>query len=196
MPNWCENTVTITGSKEDIDNVIEFLKDAESEFSFDRIMPYPEPFWSMDDKARAGKFEPFDVDDGYNSGGYEWCSFNWGSKWPAYEVSRCRLSANEIQYSFDTPWAPPIGVLDELASKMPRLAIEAYYREPGMMFEGERKYANGELETSMERELQSEDCEDEEEIDTDQEDIPENLSPDGEDDGDRPTLPSSSPFSP
>lgn len=194
MPNWCENTVTITGSKEDIDNVIEFLKDAESEFSFDRIIPYPEPFRSMDDKAGAGKFEPFD--DGYNSGGYEWCSFNWGSKWPTYEVSCCRLSANEIQYSFDTPWAPPIGVLDELARKMPRLAIEAYYREPGMMFEGERKYANGELETSMERELQSEDFEDEEEIDTDQEDIPENLSPDGEDDGDRPTLPSSSPFSP
>lgn len=81
---------------------------------FDRIIPYPEEFKALDrrnqeyqqklsainkeDPERAAKLstlaaeygaEPgaFWLKDGFNSGGYEWCINNWGTKWNACRVS-------------------------------------------------------------------------------------------------------------
>lgn len=42
MPNWCQNNMLITGSKDDIDTIISKVKTKDNEFDFDSIIPMPE----------------------------------------------------------------------------------------------------------------------------------------------------------
>ena len=114
MPNWAENELTITGP-----DVSRVLKAIHSEFSddedarvidFDRIIPYPQHFKDLDQRARdyeqkfraianndperqeklnalASEYgvEPgtMHLKDGFNSGGYEWRCEHWMTKWNA-----------------------------------------------------------------------------------------------------------------
>ena len=52
MPNWCENDLTVSGSKEAVE---EFLKFAAGEipFDFNRFIPYPEEFRRLDELVKA-----------------------------------------------------------------------------------------------------------------------------------------------
>jgi hypothetical protein len=49
---------------------------------------------------------------------------------------------------FDTAWAPPFGIYNELSS-IPGVEVEAYYYEPGMGFVGEFTSEGGELDYSI-----------------------------------------------
>ena len=114
MPNWAENELTIMGP--DVRRVLEAIRaestdDEEARvIDFDRIIPYPQQFKDLDQRARdygerlraianndperqdklnalAAEYgvEPgaTHVKDGFNCGGYEWRCEHWMTKWNA-----------------------------------------------------------------------------------------------------------------
>ena len=82
MPNWCGCELLVTGSKKDLD---EFAKKAATKkcpLDFNIFIPYPENWRKLDKAAeKARKKGEYNVRDGYNNGGYQWCIANWGTKW-------------------------------------------------------------------------------------------------------------------
>jgi hypothetical protein len=164
MPNHCENDLYIQGEQADTDALllhIGMLK-PKPEFDFNTLVPYPDPFKTMDDEAEAfgwakrpsasdperafklaelKKIEQAYVakwgttNDGFNSGGIEWRHDNWGTKWNAYDVAR-RDYDGRICVTFQTAWAPPTPIIVALAKRFPTVTISLEYFERGMEVAG------------------------------------------------------------
>jgi hypothetical protein len=164
MPNHCENDLWIRGEKANVDAVLLHIGayKPEPQFDFNTIIPYPDPFKSMDDDAEAFGYEkePRRDDpereykraemraakaayvakwgtssDGFNSGGIEWRREHWGTKWNAYDVAR-RDYDGHVCLTFQTAWAPPIPVIVALAKIFPKVTLALEYFERGMEFAG------------------------------------------------------------
>jgi hypothetical protein len=177
MPNWCECDLYISGPAGDVEalrDLCGFDRD-EPTFDFNAILPYPEVFavrdaereacgW-MTDKRDPEKMAAFvakygNEHDGYNSGGIEWCQENWGTKWPPSQVvvgPRC--------VSFQTPWCPPMAILERLAALFPNVMISVEYFERGREYCGgatfndenyEEEYDDGTPETARTKQWQLE----------------------------------------
>ena len=88
--------------------------------------------------------------NGYNNGGREWCLANWGTKWNAccVEFEGCALSGKVVIH-FKTAWAPPIPVIERMASMFPTLEIQHEYYEGGAHFCGSAAYVGGRLVNSV-----------------------------------------------
>lgn len=143
MPNWCYNSVSIVGSKNDIDDIMEKYFDSKC-ISFNKVIPYPEEYRIADEKAKSRQLGEY-IKDGYNNGGYEWCLDNWGTKWEAFDGNLDRPKDTELTMGFDTAWSPCEPIFVELSKKYPNIAIRHYFDEPMMCFRGENDYANGEV---------------------------------------------------
>ena len=113
MPNWCDNSVTITHSdKSKIDAIEAGLSKEQHEF-FQTIRP-----------------RPATEEDNW----YDWNITNWGTKWEASIIDWERLGDNEIYVSFDSAWSPPIAVYEFMLEQ--GYDVEAMYWESGMAFCG------------------------------------------------------------
>jgi len=139
MPNWCNNQMDISGTKEMMDEVESALKEGEL---LGKLLPVPPELnitagslghntpeqLELEEKEKANR-EKY----GY-ANWYDYCVNEWGTKWDISLVSYERLSETEITLSFDTAWAPPIVAYEKLVEM--GYAIRAYYYEPGMAFCG------------------------------------------------------------
>jgi hypothetical protein len=109
MPNWTENDLTITGP--DVQKILNAIRSDDKDdedarlFDFNTIIPYPQAYREMDQRAREYREKFFAIaqdnpergqklealaaeygvepgspwiKDGYNSGGYDWCCDEWG----------------------------------------------------------------------------------------------------------------------
>lgn len=145
MPNYCENDLQITGPQADIDR---FMADG---LSFESAIPYPVQFRALDEARHAHAIavskpgenpdHHFCKDcpkDGYNSGGYDWCIANWGTKWNISDAQTEmeRISDDEVILHFSTAWSPPLPVIDAWGQKNPTLTFDLAYFECGMGFSG------------------------------------------------------------
>jgi len=150
MPNWCANTVVVKGDEEKVDAFEEFLKGGKGNFDFNLFIPYPEEYRVLDEKhsEAINKGLPWkDVPkkNGYNSGGYEWCIENWGTKWGACEVVTARMSPEVFYADFDTAWSPPIPVVQKASEMFDSLTFSISYSEEAMGFEGRSEFLSGEI---------------------------------------------------
>lgn len=146
MPNHCENDLYISGPKEDVNALLDFIgmNNDPPEFNFDKIIPYPKQYKELDEKrdriAAANGGNRFcdalsGFKDGFNSGGYNWCCENWGTKWGAYEAVRRDYGPTCI--TFQTAWSPPSkNVLSELHKLFPTVDLSIEYFEQGSAFCG------------------------------------------------------------
>lgn len=103
----------------------------------------------MTDKERNAwfKLHPYpNVKDGFNDGGYEWCTENWGTKWGFCESRISYMTSKSISYLFDTAWSPPAPLIQRMGELFPKLTFRLKYREDGMGFRGTFKMKNGEVE--------------------------------------------------
>ena len=131
--------------------VREFVEFAKGEeygevlpFDFNKFIPYPEEY-KDGDRLVAEWLENPDRQlpmpkDGFNSGGYDWCIRNWGTKWNAARFvpgsereSRGRLT---VLIHFSTAWSPPCPVIRNASERFPELSIDLRYFERGMAFCG------------------------------------------------------------
>ena len=132
MPNWCLNKLTV--SHTDKAAMDRFVAAYNKGTLCNEFLPMPE-----------------DIGDGW----YDWCVNNWGTKWDVgadegtEREERYGLKATVVPWSdkntieascsFDSAWAPPIGLYDKLVEL--GYDVHASYFEPGMSFCG--VYHNG-----------------------------------------------------
>jgi len=161
MPNWCENDLRVIGKKEEIQRFLDHVKTESSRFDFETIIPYPDEFKKLDETAAAwekNKDKPPNAmrpKDGFNSGGYEWCINNWGTKWNLVEGDYCKIDFDEmeqwgdectLELHFDTAWSPPVPVIHEASNLFPELTFELRYFEQGCAFNGIYRVQNKKVE--------------------------------------------------
>jgi len=157
MPNWCECELKVTAKKNklvDINNFKTFAsgKDDNDLLSSENFVPYPKERVAIEKKRQhwidnnKDKNE-FDcpTKDWFNTGGYEWCSDEWGTKWGICEVSVLEETKTKIQYLFSCAWSPPIPIVIAMAKKFPELKFTLDYWERGCGFQGKLICSNGKV---------------------------------------------------
>ena len=157
MPNHCETDMYIRGSDEDVTAFAKWLEEIEplGRDICRALIPYPEHFAKMDEEAavfswsskedeatRKAAAEAYQAKyghtkDGYNSGGYEWCHKNWGTKWGIYETDFTPHTKRGALFAFQSAWSPPsVAVFQALSEKFPNLTFELEWFEGGGGFCG------------------------------------------------------------
>jgi hypothetical protein len=125
MPNWCSNSLTITGTPDDIHDMLTEIPT----FSFSKIVgEAPDP-----------------------ANWYEWNLENYGTKWDCLETNWawCTVVADtkylQLFVRFDSAWSPPTPVVKSLSAKHPNLKITHAYCEIGMDCAAEETWIGGNL---------------------------------------------------
>ena len=137
MPNWCNNSFSITGNIESIKDLWDTAQTADNgSFGLlNAIMPMPVEL--------EGTTAPSESGDNW----YNWRVNNWGTKWDVTDEGLEFIDHGDgtasISGWFDSAWAPPIGAYEQLAADFDSCVIECSYYEPGMDFGGFWSSENG-----------------------------------------------------
>jgi len=118
MPNWCNNSFTITGCVESI-----------------------KPLWDTAQTAGPdGEFGLLNAIAPIGEWDYSKAVDTWGTKWDVSDEGLEYIDNGDgtacITGWFDSAWAPPIGAYQQLAADFDSCVIECSYHEPGMDFAG------------------------------------------------------------
>jgi len=152
MPNWCYNTVGITGDKEKIEALRDKLgkpyeikgETVESPLSFWNIVA-PTDLVAYNEVVG---FPGREIDD--ELGWYGWNIKNWGCKWDAIDATLEELPQIDgrihLSYHFQTPWSPPEKIMEWLFQhgKENGFTVCWHYEEE-QGWGGERELRDGEL---------------------------------------------------
>tara|TARA_R100001460_G_scaffold58917_1_gene98736 strand:- start:46 stop:435 length:390 start_codon:yes stop_codon:yes gene_type:complete len=121
MPNWCNNTIELSGPKDKIKAI--FDKAKADDRLLNQLYPMPEALRETTSptpqEGQAGYKGPQPVVDGYDNW-YDWAVNNWKTKW---DVDLEGLEYREegdtgiIQGWFDSAWSPPTGAYDHFLSE-------------------------------------------------------------------------------
>ena len=133
MPNWCNNTITLTGPKEKITAIYD--KAREDNALLQQLKPMPEALEGTTSPApKEGKVQP--LVDGFDNW-YDWRVQNWGTKWDV-DMDGLELSddGTTITGWFDSAWAPPIHAYEYFLTDNEDCSISSLYYEGGMDFAG------------------------------------------------------------
>ena len=118
MPNWCNNTLTVTGPNHELQRFYNLNRGPDTELSLDALVPEPE---SVD--------------------WHSWRMSNWGTKWDVSASLSDRWPpepdrAGGLVYSFDSAWSPPVKWLENIRPLFPDLEFELEYFEGGEGYTG------------------------------------------------------------
>ena len=133
MPNWCNNTITLTGPKAKITKIYEKAK--EDNALLQQLYPMPTQLEGTTSPApKEGKVQP--LVDGHDNW-YDWRVDNWSTKWDV-DMDGLELSddGTTITGWFDSAWAPPIGAYEHFLINNEDCHISSLYYEGGMDFAG------------------------------------------------------------
>lgn len=143
MPNWCDNTLTVKGPKEEL-KMFKDLAIKNDVFKMDGLFPTPtelldtkspNTYMGNDKKAKKKHEEHvrYLVEKYGHPDWYDWRIANWGTKWDVSEDSQSVsiFSEEEIMIWFTTAWDPPIEFVSKVAIDFPNLRFEMYYMEEG-----------------------------------------------------------------
>ena len=133
MPNWCNNTINITGPKDKITNLFEQTK--KDNGLLQAMYPMPKELDDTTSPApKEGKPQP--LIDGFDNW-YDWRVHNWGSKWDV-DIEGLELSDDGTRISgwFDSAWSPPIGAYEQFLVDNENCSLVGRYYEGGCDFMG------------------------------------------------------------
>ena len=165
MPNYCEGSLIVTGPGSEIARFREFACEKTPRnpanpqaLDANAFVPYPQRFrdqdevarkWYADHKGEADAWRKAPK-DGFNSGGYEWCLLNWGTKWGFLDVCIADVkSPRRLHYTFTTAWSPPTPVIAKAGELFPTLKFTLRYWEGGAGFKGVFVVKGGEVVDDM-----------------------------------------------
>jgi len=115
--------------------------------------------------------------DGFNSGGYEWCVQNWGTKWNFGDVE-IQDKENALDYSFTTAWSVPMPILFKMSKMFPNLIFNYSGDEESEEFQVEYEFKEGKMKVIEEKnwsDIQIEKIQDGEDLDYFEDDVKEEL---------------------
>jgi hypothetical protein len=127
MPNWCSNSITISGPKDKIKDLYDRAMSEGDDGLLNAMHPMPA---ELNDTTAPSE-------DGADW--YSWRVNNWGTKWDVNlegEFTDNEDGTAEITGWFDSAWAPPIGAYETFLEANEDCSIWASYDEPGMDFAG------------------------------------------------------------
>ena len=129
MPNWCSNSITISGSTDTIKQLWDDAHRGDDFGLLNAMVPMPK---ELDDTTKGT--------DGDAVNWYDWRVTNWGTKWDVsdegLEYVDNKDGTSHITGWFDSAWAPPIEAYNTFLDDMDGCYIEATYEEGGMDFAG------------------------------------------------------------
>lgn len=144
MPNWCNNTITITGPEHKIRALWE-LANQEDKGLLSAMHPQPETMFTGD----LGTKEREQCAEQGIDNWYDWQVNNWGTKWDvSTEGLELSDDGTEIKGWFDSAWSPPTSAYEFYGEANPDVKIEAIYHEPGMGYVGACTVEEGEADDS------------------------------------------------
>lgn len=131
MPNWCNNTLTLTHKDP---AMITRAKDALDRGEFlSEFCPMPRELGDAiaNGQPNAEMIEKY----GYSSW-YDYCVNEWGTKWDVGEDGATDIHPDGTMLNtyFDSAWSPPIGAYEKLEQL--GFTVDAYYYEGGMAYAG------------------------------------------------------------
>ena len=168
-----EDKRKIAKQKKEIKRFVKFAKTKKSVLDTEQFIPYPKKYRELDDrrkvleakhlaKCKRAKLDDmsdkdadawrkknpniaWETSDGFNSGGYEWCLKNWGTKWGICEAELLDDNGDELEYFFTSAWCPPDLVIKKMSKMFPTLIFTLTYFEGGCEFNGIYKCQKGEV---------------------------------------------------
>ena len=146
MPNWCLNTLSVTG---DSKQLMAFKRKAalgENDFCIKTFFPMPEELEGTTSPAPRPNKE-LRKKYGYDNW-YDWCNANWGTKWDV-EGHLEKTPRGSVGYTFDSAWAPPDEAIKKISELYPKLTFTLEYDEPGMDFAGTMVIEKGEVVSDL-----------------------------------------------
>lgn len=145
MPNWCSNHITVRGTNSaEIQRLAKAL--SEGEFCH-AVIPTPKDltdtvsgFMGEDKRAEHEAQMARNIELYGHKDWYSFQTANWGTKWDV-SCDSVEIDDDGLGFSgtFDSAWAPPIGVAEALVEQ--GFEVTLYYYEPGMGYCG--KFEDG-----------------------------------------------------
>lgn len=142
MPNWCNNNIRLRhDNPEKLEEIVQIIKKNEEDNDgyglFTHLVPPPNSAAYKDE----GNQDDYREDPEF---WYNWNVANWGTKWEP-KIDYCGYTSkekNEIEFDFDTAWAPPYQIFEALNQQ--GYSVDAAYMECGMDYWG--NYIDGDDE--------------------------------------------------
>lgn len=131
MPNWCNNTLTITHKDP---AMIQRAYDALERGEFlSEFCPIPK---ELGDAIANGDVNPELIEKYGYSNWYDFCTNEWGTKWDVGEqgCSDIHPDGTMLNTYFDSAWSPPTGAYEKLVQL--GFTVDAMYYEGGMAYMG------------------------------------------------------------
>jgi hypothetical protein len=135
MPNWCNNNIKISGTKENIAKFLTDVKENESDFLVSGIFPE-----IQDNEFRNTIGTKWDI---------EKCEVYVSGIETIDLISLEDIMPNYIELSYVTAWSPSLG-FSKLISEKYNFTIEHTYGEGGCDFAGRTDFENGEVISEVE----------------------------------------------
>ena len=148
MPNWCNNTIEIEGTKEQINAFVSFLDEQSGKNWFNFFRPCPQElvdtvsgFVGEDKQSAHETQQKMNIEKHGHADWYSWSVDKWGTKWNCDAQDWMKIeNPNEDQASvtfwFDSAWSPPTALYEFIESNS-EFIVTASYLEEGMSFVGQ-----------------------------------------------------------
>jgi len=156
MPNWCSNTLIITGPAESIAAIkVQLAKADPTEAPSTITTPHgtSSPLSAntyTPDLKLINIVKPWGTPEeelDYHSEGDAWYPLNikyWGTKWDVDgELDEEKSTPESLTYEFTSAWSPPEAAIAKCAENWPELSFLFTFDEAGSDYAGLREYRNG-----------------------------------------------------
>jgi hypothetical protein len=169
MPNWCYNSLCVSGNKEILADFVsktlvpcnmssEEEYDESHRFTFNILHPLPKALQGTTSPLR--KLEGED-DTQYKDrmaenvrlygaeDWYDWNRYNWGTKWDAKDTIVEQLDETNFNVRFNTAWSPPIDWFEKIIPMYPQLEIDLIFDEESQDYCGRMTGREGEIDLQV-----------------------------------------------
>lgn len=176
MPNWCHNTLQVSGEPQHLQGFLDAVADPEQNtpLCFDSLVPQPPDLHERVELGLEGLINT-ELPD-IRLDWYSWRVRHWGTKWepnfghgvavallteaaveagePPADGAGLILLPGQAHFSFLTAWSPPTPWVQTASKLYPQLEFQLTWAEPGNDFAGRLQLQAGH---GGETELQVED---------------------------------------